>query len=98
MLLHLEKYCKSGTKGSDLNLSAATVFQWKKFIKKDFRSQLLSRSFYQGEPFECPTCKDSFPTLSGLFQHVWSPACSQSRNGGAIGKLKRWLWKNHAHG
>lgn len=98
MLLHLEQWCLYGVMEQRLNQSAARMYQWNKFIKKDMRRELLDgKGIEKGsDPFQCPTCKNEFVSLSALFQHIWSTACEQSKNGGAIGKLKRWLWKKHA--
>lgn len=100
MLIHLESgTCASGVNLVYLNSVAATCFHWKKYVKKDFRVRLLNgdgtyRSEKDGgKPFVCPTCGEEFPLLSSLFAHVWSSSCKQSRNGGALGKLKRWLWR-----
>lgn len=73
-------------------------FQWKKYLEKPFREDLLAGddSYRQdpGElPFKCPCCQVAFPLLSSLFMHIWSPSCGQGMNGGPIKKLKRWLWK-----
>lgn len=96
MIIHLEAgTCNSGTNLVRLNKLAAQCFQWKKYLLKDWRVELLNgeTTYREGgeEPFMCPRCEVEFGLLSGLFQHVWSSACMQGKNGGAIGKLRRWL-------
>ncbi|EME39222.1 hypothetical protein DOTSEDRAFT_159406 [Dothistroma septosporum NZE10] len=100
VLIHLEAgTCSSGTNLRSLNRLAAMCYQWKKYVAKEFRQQLLERDVaYRvwGEgPFKCPRCGEEFPLLSSLAMHVWSPTpqCGQGMNGGAMGKLKRWLGK-----
>lgn len=99
MLIHLEAgTCDSKVDLVHLNKLAAKCYQWKKYLLKDWRAELLNgeKGYRERdeEPFKCPRCEVEFPKLSSLFQHVWSTSCEQGRNGGAIGKLRRWLAKS----
>jgi len=87
MIIHLESgTCESGQNLASLNKIAAQCFQWKKYLSKEWRDELYAgETVYReqgGNPFKCPRCEVPFPLLSSLFQHVWSPACGQGRNGG----------------
>lgn len=102
MIIHLESgACKSGINIFDLNNSAAQCFQWKAYLDKEFRKGLLDRRDLRSDyddtvyPFHCPACGTVFTKLSGLFQHVYSPACNQGLNEGKMGKLVRWLEVQH---
>ena len=96
MIIHIESgTCPSGLDLYDLNESAALCFQWSKYIDSDLRNELLEGEYPSEEPYKCPTCSRWFGKLSGLFQHVESPSCSQTLYDGAIEKLKRWLWNRH---
>ncbi|KAF2729121.1 hypothetical protein EJ04DRAFT_502886 [Polyplosphaeria fusca] len=101
MIIHLEwGTCVSGINALDLNKSAAICFQWRKWIDKIYRQDLLQHTPFEPGvyPFKCPTCEAPLPKLSSLFMHVASPACSQGENGKMMKKLKRWLWKRHHFG
>ncbi|KAF2118182.1 hypothetical protein BDV96DRAFT_569423 [Lophiotrema nucula] len=101
MIIHLEAgTCPSGIDVYDLNKSAARCFQWRKWIDKSYRSDLLYHvPIGQGEfPYKCPTCDAGLPKLSSLFMHVASPACAQTLNSWPITKLKRWLKNQHRGG
>ena len=102
MIIHLEAgTCDSSIGLIGLNKSAAKCYQWKSFAKKEYRSHMLSGydlcSLYSTKvfPFECPECCSVFTKLSGLFQHVYSDACSQQMDEGKIAKLIRWLENEH---
>jgi len=103
MIIHLESgACESEIDRIDLNESAATCFQWKAYLDEEYRNDLLNRCDLQSEysetvyPFNCPECGTVFTKLSGLFQHVYSKACSQYLHGGKIRKLIRWLERQHS--
>lgn len=99
MLIHLEYgNCASGLNFYDVNKTAALCFQWKGYIKKELRHELLKRRSPSEQPFYCPTCGLRLGKLSSLFQHVESPHCGQTLKAGAIGKLKNWLWAHHVYG
>jgi hypothetical protein len=98
MIIHLESgACRSNIDIYDLNKVAARCFQWKAYIEKEYRDDLLSGCNLQDEygegvrPFKCPECYRPFTKLSGLFQHVYSKACNQKLNSGKVAKLVRWL-------
>ncbi|OCK82209.1 hypothetical protein K432DRAFT_324652, partial [Lepidopterella palustris CBS 459.81] len=97
MIIHLESgSCLSNINKADLNESAAMLYQWNKIIQsQQWRDRLLSRddldSYDSPQPFRCPGCGATFRLLSGLFQHVGSPACDQELEKGAMKKLVRWL-------
>lgn len=97
MIIHLESgACESGIDILDLNESAAMCFQWRHYLNEEYRSDMLDRQNWWDSgawPFQCPTCEASFSKLSGLFQHINSQGCSQ---GGAIGKLVKWLRNRHS--
>ncbi|KAH7122615.1 hypothetical protein B0J11DRAFT_464580 [Dendryphion nanum] len=102
MILHLESgACDSEIDRFDLNESAALCFQWKAYLDKDYRDELLNRDDLQSEysgpvyPFKCPECDTVFTKLSGLFQHVYSKACEQGLYEGKMAKLIKWLEKRH---
>jgi hypothetical protein len=108
MIIHLESCaCPSGIDINDLAESAAMCFQWSKFIiHEGIREALLegqrmwSLTDIFGNPdkvdcFMCPECYEQFTKMSGLFMHVESPACSQTLDDGAIGKLRKWLFNRH---
>lgn len=100
MLIHLESgICASGIDLAEINRYAAQCYQWKKYLGKEFRLQLLAgntkyREESSNEPFQCPTCDRSYPKLSSLFNHIWTPSCDQGLFGSPIGKLKKWLKRN----
>lgn len=102
MIIHLESgTCASEIDLLDLNESAAMCYQWRQFINEDYRDDMLRCCSFEDEyydqvyPFECPTCGNVFKRLSGLFQHISSPSCEQTLEGGAIAKLRKWLEKRH---
>lgn len=102
MIIHLESgTCPSGIDHIDLNKSAAMCHQWKAYLDKEYRVDLLERRDLESEyyeavyPFECPGCDSYFTKLSGLFQHVCSKACHQDLHSGKIDKLVRWLEVRH---
>ena len=85
--------CESEIDVIDLNESAAQCFQWKAYLDDEFRDGLrYDDTVY---PFQCPQCETVFTRLSGLFQHVYSKACSQGLYEGNVGKLVRWLEAQH---
>ncbi|KAF2253242.1 hypothetical protein BU26DRAFT_477300 [Trematosphaeria pertusa] len=101
MIIHLEAgTCASGIDMLDLNKSAAMCYQSRKWVFKEFRNGLREHIAPAPAecPFKCPTCEAGLPKLSSLFMHVASPSCGQGINGGAMKKLKRWLWKRHHAG
>ena len=98
MIIHLESgICQSGVNLPFLNRLAAQCFQWKMYLSKEYRNELLAGDTgyreVSAQPFKCPRCEEAFPLLSSMFQHIWSPACGQGQRGGAIGKLRRWIEK-----
>jgi hypothetical protein len=102
MILHLESgACPSDLDTQDLNMTAAQCFQWQMYIDRNYREAMLEGrnldEWYceQPFPFECPECERSFAKLSGLFQHASGRTCEQTMSSGAIGKLVRWLDKQH---
>lgn len=102
MILHLEAgTCPSDTNIIDLNQSAAMCYQWKAFVDRDYRDELLNRDNLQLEycepvyAFKCPECNTGFTKLSGLFQHVYSIACDQGLYEGKMLKLTQWLKNRH---
>lgn len=100
MMIHLESgACPSGIDEIDLNITAATCYQWSEFITtEEIRDDMLEGydvSDADDWPFMCPTCEAQFSGLSGLFQHVGTRACSQTMDEGAIKKLVRWLKKTY---
>lgn len=102
MLSHAEKGC-FGMDAEDLNKSAAMIFQWKKFLDPNYRSEILDMSTeygrdwnHEGQPWKCPNCGKWFKKLSSLFAHVWSVYGGDEEDEGVFGKLQRWLWKRHA--
>lgn len=102
MIIHLESgACSSKIDIVDLNESAAECFQWRAYLAEDYRNELLNREDLQDvyydpvSPFKCPECDVVFAKLSGLFQHVYSPACDQTLEKGKIAKLAKWLEKRH---
>lgn len=103
-VIHMESgACDSKIDMFYLNKSAATYYQWKAYIDKDYRDDLLNGydpQFGQMEtvyPFRCPECRTGFTKLSGLFQHADSKAkdCNQGLYEGKMGKLVRWLESQH---
>ncbi|KXT13088.1 hypothetical protein AC579_2148 [Pseudocercospora musae] len=100
MIIHLESgKCASGIDVCTVNRLAVWCYQFKKYTCKDFYPQLLKASTaYRDDPanhpFKCPTCGSTFPLVSSLFMHTYSPSCEQTMGGGAIGKLKKWLRKS----
>ncbi|KAH7371579.1 hypothetical protein BKA66DRAFT_183810 [Pyrenochaeta sp. MPI-SDFR-AT-0127] len=102
MILHIDSGgCGSNLDTQDLNMSAAGCFQWRKYIDEDYREEMLKgqdlSELYDVVvyPFRCPVCEVTFSKLSGLLQHSASQACNQTLESGAIGKLVRWLGKQH---
>lgn len=96
MLIHLEcGTCPSGTDRYDINKTAAMMFQWKKYIDKPLRFQLLEKRDPSEKAIFCPGCGQWYDKLSGLFQHIESPACGETLNTVLIRKLMGWLWKRH---
>ena len=103
MIIHLESgTCDSGITAIDVNESAAMCYQWKAYLDKDYRDDLLNRcdlglEYY--EPlylYKCPKCDTGFTKLSGLFQHVYSKACNQDLYTGKMGQLVKWLESQHS--
>jgi hypothetical protein len=76
-----------------MNGWAADVFQWRRFIEKDWVRRLKNRKpVGKGElPFFCEGCDTTFGSLSALFQHCANGSCSQGLSYGAMAKLQRWL-------
>ena len=102
MIIHLESgKCPSEIDMLSLNRSAALCFQWKAYLDEQYQGELRNRYDLEAEyrdavrPFYCPTCGKDFSKLSGLFQHVYSKACDQGLDEGAIGKLVGWLRSRH---
>ncbi|KAH7067544.1 hypothetical protein BKA63DRAFT_479464 [Paraphoma chrysanthemicola] len=106
-IIHWESgSCTSGVGEFGLGYHAARCFQWKKyFVRRIDRAHLLLRfdifhdalEHYGSDArfYKCPTCDRRFSKLSGLFMHVESESCSQTLDGGAIGKLRVYLSKRH---
>jgi len=100
LLIHLEYgSCVSGLGHLDINKSAASVYQWKKFIDKAYRQEFLRMEddylSSNDQPFKCPECDKTFPKLSSLIQHVESPSCEQGVLDWPIRNLLRWIYKKH---
>lgn len=100
LLIHLEYgSCVSGLDHLDINKSAASVYQWKKFIDKDYRQEFLRMDddylSSGAHPFKCPECDKTFPKLSSLIQHVESPACEQGVLEWPIRNLLRWIYNKY---
>lgn len=102
MIIHLESgTCDCGIDRIDLNESAAMCYQWRHFLDREYRDEMLEgRNIYLKYsdtiyPFKCPTCETIFSKLSGLFQHISSQTCEQRLSDGAIGKLVKWLKRRH---
>ncbi|KAF2252188.1 hypothetical protein BU26DRAFT_421026, partial [Trematosphaeria pertusa] len=102
MIIHLEYgTCDSGVDHLDLNATAAECRMWSHFIDEDYREDMLDSNDLQDiysdkvYPYKCPTCDAAMPKLSSLFQHVESPACGQTLNEGAIGRLRRFLYSRY---
>ena len=102
MMLHLDGgYCPSNITGVDLNQGAAECYQWAHYIDEDYREAMLdgldlAKKYHDTVfPYTCPECSAVFAKISGLFQHIATPACSQTINSGAIKKLVRWLEKQY---
>lgn len=101
-IIHLEYgTCDSGVDHLDLNATAAECRMWSHFIDEDYREDMLDSNDLQDiysdkvYPYKCPTCDAAMPKLSSLFQHVESPACGQTLNEGAIGRLRRFLYSRY---
>lgn len=102
MILHIENGgCTSDITSEDLNTTAAQCYQSRKYIDEDYRADLLDGDNLEEVytdvvfPFQCPSCDSDFSTVSGLLQHALSKTCEQTLQSGAIGKLVRWLNKQH---
>lgn len=97
MIIHLESgSCESGICATDLNIWAAECYQWRHYIDRDYREDLLDGVDIQLEygpayPFHCPTCGSDFSRLSGLFQHVTTQSCTEDLESRVMGKLRWWL-------
>ncbi|KAF1809543.1 hypothetical protein P152DRAFT_159942 [Eremomyces bilateralis CBS 781.70] len=103
MIIHLESGpCESKIDIYNLNETAATWFQWKAYVDEEYQDVLLHHREVQSEyseevyPFWCPECDTGFTKLSGLFQYVCSKACNQDLYEDKMGKLIRWLEKEHS--
>lgn len=102
MILHIENGgCTSDLTSQDLNMSAAQCYQSHKYIDEDYRTDMLNgedlEELYAETvlPFQCPGCNSDFSTVSALLQHASSHTCEQTMQTGAIGKLVKWLEKQH---
>ena len=62
-------------------------------VEKELHRHLYSAS-HRPHAYKCPGCDDRFVQLSGLLQHVESPACGEwiDCGSGSMGKLIHWLW------
>ncbi|KAF2397911.1 hypothetical protein EJ06DRAFT_498281 [Trichodelitschia bisporula] len=95
MMVHLESGC-NGVDIYHLNHTAAECYQWRHYMDSDSRDLILEQDYVAHlYPFNCPECVRSFSKLSALFMYVWSYACDQEEDEGAIGKLKHFLWLRH---
>lgn len=102
MIIHLESgQCDSGVSRLELNRTAARCYQWKHFVFREYRDDLLAENdgfdiYHTGcRAFECPSCITSFTRLSGMFQHIESDSCNASLKRGIAAKLVRWLRNVH---
>ena len=61
-------------------------------VEKELHRHLYSGA-HRPHAYKCPGCDDRFVQLSGLLQHVESPACGEGIDHGSesIGKLIHWL-------
>lgn len=87
--------CPSGANRLGLEAAAARIYQWRQFIDPDDRDQLLDYEEPYSQPFKCPECGKWFGLLSGLLQHVESPACDCEvyDEDWVVPRLLRWLRK-----
>ena len=62
-------------------------------VEKELQRHLYSAA-HRPHAYKCPECDHRFVQLSGLLQHVESPACGEwiDRGSRSIGKLIHWLW------
>ncbi|KAF1813982.1 hypothetical protein P152DRAFT_394017 [Eremomyces bilateralis CBS 781.70] len=91
MILHLEQEICWQDPNHELEHAAATCFQWRRFVERSSRIELLN-GVVDGNPFYCERCYRTFPFLSALFQHAtFSNQCDASIDDGALAKLVRWL-------
>ncbi|WPB08218.1 uncharacterized protein RHO25_012883 [Cercospora beticola] len=80
MVIHLESgTCESGVNLPFLNRLAAQCFQWKKYLSKEYRNELLAGDTgyreVSAQPFKCPRCEEAFPLLSTYLEPgLWAGA------------------------
>ncbi|PVI01428.1 hypothetical protein DM02DRAFT_671224 [Periconia macrospinosa] len=98
MIVHLESgRCSEDVDEIELNKTAAECPMWSHFLDDRLRAHLRRRHdlhaifLHRVYPYMCPTCDTPFSKLSALFQHIESPACTQSLDNGAIATLRRFL-------
>lgn len=98
MLIHLESgSCAHGVEAQDVNHQAATCYQWKWWMDHGLREALMEGA-HTDLPlkglYHCHGCLAEFSSLSGLYQHITSPACRLTLDDPKIKKLTRWLTKS----
>ena len=94
LILHIDGDHCPGMTSDALNIRAAECDWWEDFMHEDFQHIALNdwrfhlnRHNLDYYPYFCPECDSQFTKLSGLLQHVESPACDQDIESGAIGRL-----------
>ena len=81
MMIHLESgTCASGVCMTDIDHWAQQCYQHWAYTTSD----------NGGYQYKCPDCGMDFKYVSGLFQHVESPACDM-RYEGSIAKLRDYI-------